>query len=154
MPRLNGIHHLTNLTADLDRLIDFYKRVFDAEVTLEMEEEGLRHALIKVGPATFLHPFQVPGINVPQGDVPMFERGRLDHWGVNAASEDDFWELRKRVLSEDAGVEDAVISDMGSLLSFTFEDPDGARHELIWMKPGREDVLPRQEWTTFTERPA
>lgn len=148
---LNGIHHLTNLTADIDRLIEFYKRVFDAEITLDMEEDGLRHALIRLGSNTYLHPFQVPGIDVPQGDVPMFARGRLDHFGVNAESEDAFWELRRRVRDAGAGVDDAVVTDMASLLSFTFEDPDGARHEVIWVKPGvpATATLPRSEWTTI-----
>jgi len=56
---LNDIHHLTFITADLDRLIAFYERVFGAQVTLDLEEECLRHAFIKVGPHTVLHPFQV-----------------------------------------------------------------------------------------------
>jgi catechol 2,3-dioxygenase-like lactoylglutathione lyase family enzyme len=150
MQALNGIHHLTNLTGDLDRLISFYERVFGARVTLDMEEEGLRHAFIELGPGTVLHPFEVPGVEVPQGDIPMFGRGRLDHFGVNAASEDHFWELRERVLEEGAGVDDAVVTDMRSLLSFTFEDPDGARHEVIWMKPGEpvDAMLKRADWTT------
>jgi catechol 2,3-dioxygenase-like lactoylglutathione lyase family enzyme len=153
--RLNGIHHLTNLTADLDRLIGFYERVFDARVTLDMEEEGLRHAFIELGPNTVLHPFEVPGVEVPQGDVPMFARGRLDHFGLNADSEDAFWNLRDRVIEEGAGVEGAVVTDMRAILSFTFEDPDGARHEVVWMRPGvpAAEMLARPQWTTLTERP-
>jgi uncharacterized glyoxalase superfamily protein PhnB len=43
------------LTAeDMDRLLAFYVRVFDAEVTLDMTEKGLRHAFFTVGPATVL----------------------------------------------------------------------------------------------------
>ena len=140
---LNGIHHLTSLTADMDRLIGFYERVFDARTTLDLTEDGLRHAFIELGPNTVLHPFQVPGGDVPQGDVPMFARGRIDHFGVNAAS-------------EGAGVDDAVVSDMGSLLSFTYEDPDGVRSEVVWEKPGvpRSAALPRDEWKTLQQRPA
>lgn len=153
---LNGIHHLTSLTADMDRLIGFYERVFDARTTLDLTEDGLRHAFIELGPNTVLHPFQVPGGDVPQGDVPMFARGRIDHFGVNAGSEDAFWELRDRVLREGAGVDDAVVSDMGSLLSFTYEDPDGVRSEVVWEKPGvpRSAALPRDEWKTLQQRPA
>jgi catechol 2,3-dioxygenase-like lactoylglutathione lyase family enzyme len=61
MQLLNGIHHLTFVTSDMDRLIAFYERVFGARVTVDLEEEGLRHAFIEVGPHTVLHPFQVPG---------------------------------------------------------------------------------------------
>ena len=39
---IEGVPHLTTLTADLDRLIGFYeRRVFDARVVLDLEEEGL-----------------------------------------------------------------------------------------------------------------
>src|SRR5829696_6830625 len=119
---LNGIHHLTTLTADLDRLIGFYERVFGARVTLNLEEEGLRHAFIELGPTTVLHPFQVPGAEVPQHQVPMFARGRLDHFALNAASEEAFRELRRRVVAEGAG--DGVVTDMGSLLNFGFTEPE------------------------------
>ena len=111
MPPLDGIHHLTTLTADIDRLIGFYERVFDARVTLDLEEEGLRHAFIELGPRTVLHPFQVAGVDVPQRSIPMFQRGRLDHFGLSARSEDDFDALRRRVVAEGAG--DGAVTDMG-----------------------------------------
>jgi catechol 2,3-dioxygenase-like lactoylglutathione lyase family enzyme len=63
LPLLNDIHHLTFITADLDRLTTFYERVFGARVTVDLEEEGLRHAFIEVGPHTALHPFEVPASN-------------------------------------------------------------------------------------------
>ena len=100
MALLNGMHHLTFLTADLDRLIDFYGRVFDAPVTLDLEEEGLRHAFIQIGPHTVLHPFQIPGVEVPQASAPMFQRGRIDHFALDAASEEAFREIYRRLLSE------------------------------------------------------
>ena len=85
MQLLNDIHHLTFITADMDRLISFYERIFGARATVDLEEEGLRHAFIEVGPHTVLHPFQVPGIE-PPGPQPMFKRGRFDHFALNAAS--------------------------------------------------------------------
>ena len=53
MSLLNDIHHLTFITADLDRLIAFYERVFGAQVTVDLEEEGLRHAFIEVARARY-----------------------------------------------------------------------------------------------------
>ena len=47
MPLLNDIHHVTFIIADLDWLIAFYERVFGAHVTVDLEEEGLRHAFIE-----------------------------------------------------------------------------------------------------------
>ena len=62
---LNDIHHLAFITADLDRLTAFYERVFGARVTFELEEGGLRHAFVEVGPHTVLHPFQIRGLDPP-----------------------------------------------------------------------------------------
>jgi catechol 2,3-dioxygenase-like lactoylglutathione lyase family enzyme len=129
---LNDIHHLAFVTADLDRLTAFYLRVFEAEVTVELQEEGVRHAFIELGPHTVLHPFQIPGVALPEPG-PRFRRGRLDHFGLNAASVQAFRELRRRVMSEGAG--DGVVTDRGSLLTFSFTDPDGGEHEVIWVKP-------------------
>jgi catechol 2,3-dioxygenase-like lactoylglutathione lyase family enzyme len=47
MQLLNDIHHLTFITADMNRLICFYERIFGARVTVDLEEEGLRHAFIE-----------------------------------------------------------------------------------------------------------
>ena len=147
MPLLNDFHHLTFVTSDLDRLIAFYERFFEARVTVDLEEEGLRHAFIEVGPRTMLHPFQVPGVD-PPGPQPMFGRGRLDHFALNAASEEAFREILRRVVAEGAG--DETVTDMGSLLNFGFTDPDGDEHEVVWVKPGVpvEAWLRRAEWTT------
>jgi catechol 2,3-dioxygenase-like lactoylglutathione lyase family enzyme len=146
-PLLDDINHLTFITADMDRLISFYERVFGARTTVDLEEEGLRHAFIEVGPHTVLHPFQVPGLE-PPGPQPMFERGRLDHFALNAASEEAFRELRRRILAE--GASDSVVTDMGSMLLFSFLDPDEGRHEVVWKKPGVpvEAGLRQAEWTT------
>lgn len=134
MTLLNGIHHIATLTADIDRLTAFYVQVFDAQLLLDMEEEGLRHAFIELGPTTVLHPFQIPGIEVPQGQVAIFTRGRLDHFAINAASEQAFREVRRRVIAAGAG--DGTVTDIGPILSLTYTDPDGAEHEVTWTKPG------------------
>lgn len=150
-PLLDDVHHLTFVTADMDRLISFYQRVFGARVTADLEEEGLRHAFIEVGPHTVLHPFQVPGVE-PPGRQPMFQRGRLDHFALNAASEEAFRELRRRVVAE--GASDSVVTDMGSMLLFSFLDPDEGRHEVVWRKPGIpvEAGLRRAGWKTVELR--
>jgi catechol 2,3-dioxygenase-like lactoylglutathione lyase family enzyme len=148
MTLVTGIHHVTSLTRDLDRLIRFYQRIFDAEVLLDLTEEGLRHAFIQVGPHTVLHPFQVPGVELPPGDIPMFARGRLDHVALHAATEAAFRELHQRLVAE--GATDGIVTDMGSLLLFNFADPDEAQGEVVWPKPDVpvEQTLPRAAWTT------
>jgi catechol 2,3-dioxygenase-like lactoylglutathione lyase family enzyme len=143
----NDINHLTFITGDMDRLISFYERIFEARTTLDLTEDGLRHVFIEVGPHTVLHPFQISGVSPPP-PAPMFQRGRLDHFALNAASEDAFRELRRRVVAE--GASNGVVTDMGSLLIFTFNDPDGGAHEVVWMKPNTpvSATLRRSDWTS------
>jgi catechol 2,3-dioxygenase-like lactoylglutathione lyase family enzyme len=121
----------------MGRLISFYERIFGARVTVDLEEEGLRHAFIEVGPHTVLHPFQVSGVE-PPCHQPIFKRGRLDHFARNATSEEAFRELRRRLVAE--GASDGAVTDMGSLLLLSFTDPDGGGNEVVWVRP---DV----EWT-------
>ena len=115
---------------------------------LDLEEEGLRHAFIELGPNTLLHPFQMPGVEVPQGAMPIFGRGRLDHFGLNAGSLQAFRELRDRAVAD--GASDGVVTQIGPTLSFSFSDPDGAEHEVLWNKPGVpiDDSVRRANWTT------
>jgi catechol 2,3-dioxygenase-like lactoylglutathione lyase family enzyme len=140
---VDDLHHLAFLTADLDRLTAFYERVFDARVTFERDDGGLRHAFIEVGPSTFLHPFEVPADQVP-GRQTIFERGRLDHFALNASSEEAFREIRRRLIAEDAhATEGGLVTDMGSMLSISFHDPDGGWHEVMWVKPEAAGEAPR-----------
>jgi hypothetical protein len=86
------------------------------------------------------HPFRlprrVPGVELP-GRQAIFERGRLDHFALNAASEEAFREIRRRLIAEGANAtEGGLVTDMGSMLSFSFHDPDGGWHEVMWAKPG------------------
>lgn len=150
MRLVDGVHHVTFLTEDLDRLLAFYVRVFDAEVTLDMTEEGLRHAFLKVGAATVLHPFQILEGPGPPPPSTMFSRGRLDHFALLARSKEAFRELRRRIEAE--GAADGDVRDMGSLWIMGFFDPDGAAHEVILQRPGLADseLLERAAWTTVT----
>ena len=139
MGLLNDLHHLTFLTADMDRLIGFYARIFDARVTFDRVEDGpprLRHAFLDIGPHTVLHPFEVDGVE-PPGRQPIFGRGRLDHFAFNASSEEAFREIRRRLIAEGASsTEGGLVTDMCSMWSFSFYDPDDAWHEVMWVKPG------------------
>lgn len=134
----------------MDRLLAFYVRVFDAEVTLDMTEEGLRHAFLRVGPITVLHPFQLLEGPAPPPPSPMFSRGRLDHFALLAPSEEAFRELRRRIEAEDAA--DGPVRDMGGLWIMGYFDPDGAAHEVILQRPGftESDIREREAWSTVT----
>jgi catechol 2,3-dioxygenase-like lactoylglutathione lyase family enzyme len=148
VPLVDGAHHITFLTEDMDRLLAFYERVFDAEVTLDMTEGGMRHTFLVVGPTTVLHPFQMLEGPGPPPPSSMFNRGRLDHFALLASSEDAFRELRRRLEAE--GAADGEVRDMRSLWIMGYLDPDGAAHEVILRRPGftDADTLERAEWTT------
>jgi catechol 2,3-dioxygenase-like lactoylglutathione lyase family enzyme len=155
---VEGVHHVATLTADLDRLIDFYRRVFDARVLFDREEADLprpdhpgrrlRHAFIEVGEGVVLHPFESPGVEVP-GEQSMFARGRLDHYAFTAPSLEAFREIRRRLLAEGAvATDNGLVTDMGSMWAFGFHDPDGAWAEIVWARPDAtlSDTLAPDDW--------
>lgn len=149
MSLVEGIHHVTFLTADIDRLVAFYGRVFDAEKTLDMTEEGVRHIFLELGPTTVLHPFQiVDGPALPSAPGTMFQRGRLDHFALLAPSEAVVDEVRRRLESEAAL--DGDVRDMRTMWILGFQDPDEFYAEVVWRKPDLADseTLERTRWTT------
>lgn len=146
MALLDGMNHLASVTIDLTRLTTFYRDIFEAPIIAELEEDGLRHAMVQLGPNTVLHAFEILDGVSPTGPHPMFQRGRLDHFGLNARSEEAFHELRRRTFA--AAASDGSIVDFGPAVSFSFTDPDGNENEVVWLKPGRTwaTVLRRSEW--------
>jgi catechol 2,3-dioxygenase-like lactoylglutathione lyase family enzyme len=149
MGLLGGVHHVTFLTEDIDRLTAFYERIFDADKTLDMIEEGVRHIFLDVGATTVLHPFQIiNGPALPPAPGAMFRRGRLDHFALSASSAETFREIYRRLASETAL--DGEVRDMRTMWILGFHDPDGFYVEVIWRKPDSADseTLERARWTT------
>jgi catechol 2,3-dioxygenase-like lactoylglutathione lyase family enzyme len=156
MSLVDGVSHVATVTDDLDRMIGFYRRVFDAEVVGDvMEEEGLRHAMIRLGPAVALHPFEVPGVR-PDSRREMFDRGRLDHFGVTVPDMDTLLEVRARLRSEGEDRTDGEIRDFGAVYSLHYVDPDDVHLEVNLFKDGWDqiDMLERKDWTTIEPEPA
>jgi catechol 2,3-dioxygenase-like lactoylglutathione lyase family enzyme len=150
MKLVDGISHVATMTENLDRMVAFYRRVFDADVSQVMEEDGLRHQLIFLGDHVALHPFEVPWKQLDQR-FEMFDRGRLDHFGVTAPSVEALLELRDRLLAENdgAGATDAQIRDFGALYSLHYVDPDGVHLEINLFKDDwtEREMLKREAWT-------
>jgi catechol 2,3-dioxygenase-like lactoylglutathione lyase family enzyme len=136
MALTTGPHHVATLTADMDRLQRFYTQVFDAQVVWDLREEGLRHAFIDLGGSFMLHPFEIANVDVPQGELPLFGRGRIDHLALRAATAEVFWDVRERIYRE--GASDGQVTDLGPLLSAGFTDPDGLWGEVCWDRPPQE----------------
>ena len=122
--RLDGIHHVTCITGDAPRNVDFYTRVL-----------GLRlvKKTVNQDDPTVYHLFYADEAGTPGSDITFFEypgvrRGRAGagmvhtvQWRVGSADALDFWERR---LDPETG---ATRGNGG----VTFEDPEGLRHQLV-----------------------
>ena len=122
---LDGLHHVTCITGDAPRNVDFYTRVL-----------GLRMVkkTVNQDDPTVYHLFYADEAGTPGSDITFFEypgvrRGRAGagmvhtvQWRVASGAALDFWEGR---LAAEA---DAVTRDGAGL---AFEDPEGLRHRLV-----------------------
>jgi catechol 2,3-dioxygenase-like lactoylglutathione lyase family enzyme len=125
------MNHVTFLTGDIDRLAAFYEEVFGARKVVDLpvpEPEGPgRHALIAVGSGACLHAFELFRVEPPPAR-PMFQRGRVDHFALNAPDADTFERLREKLVAR--GATDGGVTDFGVMRVLTFTDPDGHSVEL------------------------
>ncbi|MGA2835993.1 MAG: VOC family protein [Acidimicrobiales bacterium] len=132
-----GINHVATLTNDAPRLHAFYEEVFDAEVVRDGPEvegdDAVRLSIIRVGPFAELNVFQIEGNTEADRQVPMFGRGRLDHFALQAASIDAFETIRDRLIAR--GSADSFVTDFGPVLSVFFRDPDGLEGEVCVTNP-------------------
>jgi catechol 2,3-dioxygenase-like lactoylglutathione lyase family enzyme len=138
---LKGLNHVAVITNDASRLNDFYREVFNAEVLRDGSEfpegKGPRLSIIKIGDWSELNVFQIEGNTEAERQTPMFGRGRLDHFALQAASIEAFEEIRTRLMS--LGAADDFVTDFGPMLSIFFRDPDGLEGEVCVENP---DAVP------------
>jgi catechol 2,3-dioxygenase-like lactoylglutathione lyase family enzyme len=129
MSHLTGLNHVAVITADLDRFVAFYARVFEMEEVFREDIPGLRHAILRIADgSSWLHPAEIPGNEHAAAIPQMFCRGHLDHVALMARSSQSFEELRARLV--EAGASDGNVEDLGAFHSLWFQDPDGMRGEL------------------------
>ena len=132
---LNGINHIALISKDVGRLRTFYTEVFDAEAgpTNPHGPGGAETmTVIRIGPHTELNVFTIEGNTEPDRQTPMWGRGRLDHFGLQAASEEDFETIRQRLV--DRGASDGTVNDFGAMRSLFFRDTDGLEGEVLIAK--------------------
>jgi catechol 2,3-dioxygenase-like lactoylglutathione lyase family enzyme len=128
MNLIHGINHVAVLTDDLDRFVAFYTEVFDLEPVFEETTPAFRHAILRSGAGSWLHPAEVDGSADGAGSEAMFARGHLDHLALTADSAEAFEALLRRLV--DHGATDGQVEDLGAFHSLWFTDPDGMRGEL------------------------
>ena len=128
MPLTSGLNHIAVLTDDLDRFVAFYRDVFDLDVVFEEATPEFRHAILRTGPDSWIHPAEVSGNQHGAALPAMFQRGHLDHLALSASSPEAFAELRRRLVEQ--GATDGTLEDLGAFHALWFTDPDGMRGEL------------------------
>jgi glyoxalase family protein len=133
--RLDGIHHVTCITGDAPRNLDFYTRVL-----------GLRlvKKTVNQDDPTVYHLFYADDEGTPGSDITFFEypgvpRGRagagMIHtiaWRVGSGDALDFWERRLSPETEFLERGDGRL---------TFGDPEGLRHELAVVETEDEPLV-------------
>ncbi|SNT51014.1 VOC family protein [Rhodococcoides kyotonense] len=132
---LDGLNHIAVITGDIDRLREFYASVFDAEVGPTRphgKKDDETMTTIRIGPHTELNVVTIEGNREPDRQTPMWGRGRLDHFGLQAASRDAFDIIARRLVDRDAS--DGRVNDFGPVLSLFFRDPDGLEGEVVLPK--------------------
>ena len=136
-----GINHVATITNDSDRLQAFYQEVFEAEILRDGSEfpdgSGPRLSVIKIGPYAELNVFEIDGNTQADVQTPMFGRGRLDHFALQAESIEAFETIRERLRAR--GAADDFVTDFGPILSLFFRDPDGLEGEVCVNNP---DLIP------------
>jgi glyoxalase family protein len=123
--KLEGIHHITAITADAPRNVDFYARILGLRLvkkTVNQDDPTVYHLFYadEQGSAgadlTF---FEYPGLPLGRAGAGMVHR--IAH-RVASAEAIDFWEERLRG-------EEVAVSRVGDVLRFP--DPEGLEHELL-----------------------
>jgi glyoxalase family protein len=123
--RLDGIHHVTCITGDAPRNVDFYTRVLGLRMvkkTVNQDDPTVYHLFYADERAT-------PGSDITFFEYPGISRGRAGDgmihtvgWRVGSEDSLDFWEQRLAPETE-------ILEREGARLAF--EDPEGLRHELF-----------------------
>ncbi len=121
---LDGIHHVTCITGDAPRNLDFYTRVLGLRLvkkTVNQDDPTVYHLFYaddKGTPGSDITFFEYPGVPPGRAGAGMIHTVR---WRLASADAVDFWE--RRLAEEGAPVDRAEDS-------LAFEDPEGLRHEL------------------------
>ena len=121
---LDGVHHVTCITADAPRNVDFYTRVLGLRMvkkTVNQDDPTVYHLFYADEQGT-------PGSDITFFEYPGIQRGRagagMVHtvaWRLGSEDALDFWAERLATETESVTRGDD---------SLTFEDPEGLRHRL------------------------
>ncbi|HEY3759235.1 MAG TPA: VOC family protein [Solirubrobacteraceae bacterium] len=137
MRPIDGIHHITLITGDAPRNVDFYARVLGLRLvkrTVNQDEPGVYHLFYadeRGSPGADLTFFEYPGARPGRAGAGMISA--IVHRVANEATL-DFWEARLTL----EGL--AVARELGRL---RFADPEGMSHELALDESNDEPLIAR-----------
>jgi glyoxalase family protein len=120
--KLEGIHHVTAITADAPRNVDFYARVLGLRLvkkTVNQDDPTVYHLFYadeQGDPGSDITFFEYPGARQGRAGAGMVHTVQ---WRLGSEEALEFWQKR---------LDNHVLSREGSRL--TFVDPEGLRHEL------------------------
>jgi catechol 2,3-dioxygenase-like lactoylglutathione lyase family enzyme len=128
MNLVSGINHVAVITENLDRFIDFYTDVFEMPVIFQEKTPNFRHAILRTGSDSVLHPVETLDNSHRNGLPETFRRGHIDHLALNVPTASAFQIIRRKLI--DRGLSDGEIADLGPVLNLSFSDPDGMHIEV------------------------
>jgi glyoxalase family protein len=122
--QLEGVHHVTLITGDAPRNVDFYTRVLGLRLvkkTVNQDDPTVYHLFYadeKASAGADITFFEYPGAARGQAGPGMIH---TIVWRVGSEAALDFWEQRLTAEAHEVARTDGHL---------TFEDPEGVRHEL------------------------
>ena len=130
MPMTSGFNHVATLTPDMDRIVGFYKAVFGAEVTFEMQAkpDHPHMIILDLGGGAALNIFEVDKETIVGERTQQGGRGAIDHYALAVDSRATLDAVRDRLI--EAGADIGEIQRLGGEWSLFFRDPDGMELEV------------------------
>jgi glyoxalase family protein len=135
--RLEGIHHVTAITADAQRNVDFYVGVLGLRLvkkTVNQDNPSVYHLFYadeRGDPGSDITFFEYPGAAPGRAGDGMVHR---IGWRVGSPAALDFW-------SERLGGRGLELTRIEGGAGLRFRDPEGLEHELILGESGDEPLI-------------
>jgi catechol 2,3-dioxygenase-like lactoylglutathione lyase family enzyme len=133
----SGIHHLRLTVTDIERSKTFYSTLLGREPVIDesaaVDEPGVREDQSRFfGGVVYSFGDQVLGLRpvAPADDTFSSTRVGLDHVGLLVESRTDLDKAAQRLDAD--GVPHGDVTDIGSMVILSLQDPDDINLELCW----------------------
>jgi catechol 2,3-dioxygenase-like lactoylglutathione lyase family enzyme len=130
-PLTVGFNHIATGTADLDRIIGFYREAFGAALVTEIPQgdDHPRMAIIDVGAGSSMNIAEVLEGSLVGDRARIGGRGPIDHFGLAVPSRQELELLAERIPAAGGQVGEITLLG-GDTWSLFFRDPDGMELEV------------------------